>query len=1120
MKMPRFARRLISLLLVTFMMVPVFTSCEQKNTVTVDVPDAVRDQSLTLTKDLYDASEAALTNASLAFSRDDFSGTGYVDEMQSGAAVSFSVEALKTGTYGVRVRYTNVDGSEKSLDIYVNGEFVSTEVFKITPNETTWLNKLIPVGLAEGGNTFELRCTSTENAGICVDRIDVSRLYQAEEAAFGNGAMALKAYKGYTGGGYVGLYSQDHVIRFDVDAEASCSYELTFRYVAPQTDSNGRSVTLTVNDTYQEQIWLTSGRSTANWLEYRHTVDLKEGANTIYLNVGKNDSAQISLDCITLKPTNWTYAGKVERVEGSGTPQLDFVLDNCVIRVNSVDLNSLKVWLDPDGRFIRKYESEAVANEAVNPQKLYINETEKFYYFETGVLHVRVYKDPCRIVYIDKTKNEIITYNDAYSLGWSTDDELICRSVIGENEHFWGLGETPVSFDRLGTKTAFWGNDIVAVRADSAVPNDKTEPRWYMNNPVFISSKGYAMLFDNPSRTVFDFGKDDPDTYYFASLNPYPAGELIYYFIYNGGVKGTVTGLSNVIGRSFFAPLYAYGNMQSHWGYKQADMERVAKEYRDKEIPLDIIIADIEWYEHFCDPTDWNDAHFPDPDAMVDYLNSLHVRFGVIDDPNIDKSCASYAEGAEKGCFATDNEGNVSIVCWPWGSSSGLTDFFDPDVRLWWVKLHQNLFDKGISFFWMDMNEPAKYNSDWYFYNVPGKALGTLADCKNIYAINQQKTMFEAMKEHNNGRSIMLTRSGYTGTQRYACPWTGDIYSDYKAMQQQLSLGLGLSMSGYMYWTCDIGGSSGGFSDEEHMRWIELGTFMPITRYHSTSSWEGDREPYAHNSEAVAKKYISLRYQFLPYFYSMSADSIFGIGIEGEEKKGGTGYPLTRPMAFEYPEDENTWGNDTQFICGTGILVAPVLENKLTKDIYLPKGSWYDFNSNTYFKGKQTITYDAPLDVLPVLIKEGSIIPTWDVMQYVGEKAIDKVYIDVYPTMGDGEYSFVYYEDDGVSDGYESGKYALTSLSGKTSGKTHTLKIGARTGEYTDVADRDFIVKFHVLDKKFSKATVNGKAVAAVSGCDELLASESSAYFDAENGIVYVKLHDTASEQTVSVSVK
>ena len=351
--------RILSFFLV-WTMLPILPSCKPAFD---PVPDAVRGELPVLMKDTYQAEDAALTKATVGNTLDDFTGSGYLTDASD---ISFSVKTDAAATYGITLRYTNASGTEAEAAVSVNGGEAETFTLPVTPSETTWCDKLITVPLAEGDNTVAF---SLKN-GICLDKIDVCRAYQAEDGGIMGGAKKLKAYKGYTGTGYVGLFEKGHGVQFTVFAPVTGSYEVTLRYSASQTDSNPRSLTVDLNNTFSEQLFLSSTRAGTNWGVYRYTLEMPAGENTLSLYVGDGDDGQFSLDLITVKPTNWTYAGKVVSVTGDRTSRVDFTLDNAVLRFDSVAENTVRVWLDPDGRFTRKYASAAVANEAVDPQKL------------------------------------------------------------------------------------------------------------------------------------------------------------------------------------------------------------------------------------------------------------------------------------------------------------------------------------------------------------------------------------------------------------------------------------------------------------------------------------------------------------------------------------------------------------------------------------------------------------------------------------------------------------------------------------------------------------------------------------------------------------------------------
>ena len=252
---------------------------------------------------------------------------------------------------------------------------------------------------------------------------------------------------------------------------------------------------------------------------------------------------------------------------------------------------------------------------------------------------------------------------------------------------------------------------------------------------------------------------------------------------------------------------------------------------------------------------------------------------------------------------------------------------------------------------------------------------GNIEEMHNAYALKHNQAMYEKVSENKEKRPFLQTRSGFTGSHRYASPWTGDITSDWTSMEQQLRLGLGLSMSGFSYWGFDIGGFSGSFTNDQYKRWVELSTFTPVHRFHyanwNESGTNGDcyngigKEPWNFDCEEISKEQINMRYELIPYFYSCTADSVIGTGLEGTAGKG-TGIPLARPMVMEYYQDPQTYDMDSQFMCGPSFLVAPVVSDTTKKEVYFPAGTWYDYSDGTIISaaGGETKEYDAPIDKL------------------------------------------------------------------------------------------------------------------------------------------------------------
>ncbi|MFU1795701.1 TIM-barrel domain-containing protein [Paenibacillus azoreducens] len=872
---------------------------------------------------------------------------------------------------------------------------------------------------------------------------------------------------------------------------------------------------------YQDNVEIASVKGDATSYE----VSGLAAGNTYHFSVEAGNQAgewTINGPSTSVSTTRFHYIGDIVSFEREGDNTLVFDASPAKVRIKAVSPEIVKVWAEPAGEFDRKYESVAIVNDDLGGS-LTLDEKGDYYEVRTSKLLIKVFKAPFRLEYYDLQGNLLSKSKEGKSMGWNGKGEVGVWNEVQSGEHFWGLGEKTESFDRSGQKIYEWGVDLGGASWDAMAPA-VGEGRWYGANPHFMSSKGYSIYFDNTSRTCFDMGKSEPGTYSFSSLDPAAGGELLYYFIYGPTPKQMVQKLTDLTGKHFMPPMWAFGNMQSHWGYTQADIERVAKEYRQRQIPLDVMYSDIEWYAKYCAPSEWNSDNFPDPAGMFRKLRDLGMKVSFIDDPNITVSAKDYGIADDKGYFIRDSSGKTKNVNWPWGDESGVIDFFNPEARKWWGDLHNHLADLGVNAFWTDMNEPARYNADWRFWNGEGKEEGDIGEMHNAYAIMHQKSMFDWYKGYTQKRPFILTRSFFTGSQRYAAPWSGDIESGWESMGQQIGLGTGISLSGFNMWGFDIGGFSGNPTPDQFKRWIELASFMPVHRFHY-AKWGNPQEAWENGAEDVARKYISQRQRLIPYFYSYMADSVIGTGMEGEYGSGGTGLPLMRAMMLEYPDDSATYNMDSQFMNGQSFLVAPVTDNGTMKDVYLPAGDWYDYSDGkTVYEGNRTIRYPAPLDKLPVFVKAGAIIPMTPAMQYVGEKKIDVMTMDVYPQRAGGTSSFVLYEDDGESLGYEQGRYSTTKFENTVhpgaDGATNTFKINARQqGKSGFEPDpRSYMLQFHQTVRNDMTVRQDGIILQEYTSLNELEKAESGWFTDRNSLITYVKIPDRGQETVIELS--
>jgi hypothetical protein len=325
---------------------------------------------------------------------------------------------------------------------------------------------------------------------------------------------------------------------------------------------------------------------------------------------------------------------------------------------------------------------------------------------------------------------------------------------------------------------------------------------------------------------------------------------------------------------------------------------------------------------------------------------------------------------------------------------------------------------------------------------------GSAEEVHNVYNLLWAKTIFEGMSDYRPDRRVFnLTRSGYAGIQRYGVfTWSGDVARSFGGLAVQVPIMLNMSLSGLAYHSSDLGGFTGWTSPELYVRWMQFGAFNPVMRAHGVDNQS--TEPWARGAEAeqIAVDFIRLRYRLLPYIYSLAREN------------HRTGMPLARPLFFHDPDDPSLSPLSDAFLLGRDMLVAPVTEEGATeREVYLPRGYWVDFWTDSLYAGPESVLADAPLDRIPVFVRAGAMIPMQQVMNYVDESPLDTLFLHVYPSAGGYNESFALYEDDGVSREYETGGYATSEFTQEVvcgpADTTLHLTIGGARGGYSGIPE-------------------------------------------------------------------
>ena len=572
--------------------------------------------------------------------------------------------------------------------------------------------------------------------------------------------------------------------------------------------------------------------------------------------------------------------------------------------------------------------------------------------------------------------------------------------------------------------------------------------------PFFQSIKGYGVYWDNYSTTDF---KDSTDATSFES----EVGDCAdYYFIYGGNADKVIAGYRWLTGQAPMFPRWTLGYFQSRERYKsQYETVDVIRRYRQLGVPLDGIVQDWQYWgedESYWNSTEFGNPRFPEPKKMIDSVHDLHAHIIISVWPSFGNKTKIYQELKQRDMLY----GNY--VTWPINKNVEVYDAFNPTARdIYWSYMNKNIFSLDMDGWWLDSTEPDHFG-DKESDEEHKTYLGVYRKVRNAFPLIHTGGVYKHQRATSSDKRVfILARSAFAGQQHYGTMmWSGDVTSRWDVLHNQISGGLNLSLSGLPYWNSDLGGffSGGkypkGVNDpafrELYVRWLQFGTFCPMMRSHGTDT---PREIYQFGQKGdwaydAIEKFINLRYRMLPYNYSNAWQITSNSGT------------MMRGLMMDFASDKKVWDINNEYMFGKSILVCPVTDSMYTsrsngetkvdlntikkQKLYLPNGTqWFDFWTGEKLNGGQEIEKETPIDIMPLYVKAGSILPLGPLEQYSYEKKPDSLEIRVYEG-ADG--SFTLYEDEGDNYNYEKGKYSTIDFIWNN--KTRTLTIKDRKGSF------------------------------------------------------------------------
>ncbi len=714
---------------------------------------------------------------------------------------------------------------------------------------------------------------------------------------------------------------------------------------------------------------------------------------------------------------------------------------------------------------------------------------------ETGSLKVTVSKAPFRLAIYDKAGNVILRESNE---GMRSDKQQTCAFMrMGADEHFFGFGAAAGIGGRTGFEGQFFNRldkrgqkiDIVGRRV-----------------AFFMSTAGYGIFLNSiyPYNSTFRMGCEQPDVFSFESNDK----QLDYYFIYGPSFKDILGRYTELTGRTPLIPRWGFGTRQAGY-WDQNQIESYARQYREKDIPCDVIHLDSNWLDKGAEykgkgiepyskgnrgyvDFKWDNRQFPDAAGMIERLAKDGFKFSVWETALVNPDVGEFYDyAAKQDFFVRDEKGSICLVSYGKRGETAVPDFSNPQAAQWWKEQHKPLVDIGVKSFKLDHTGDLGTGTNAIFHN--GR---NLEQMRTLHRLLNLKTVFEAVADYTKGRGMIWSSIVTAGTQRYPVTWCGDYRLTFEGLQEVVKSMQNMGLSGFGYYAPDVPAKRDIEDGHLYIRWAQFGLLNPVCQSWTVLPWN-----FGPEVEQSYRYYARLHYQLLPYIYSYARTA------------NQTGVPIARAMVLEYQNDPQVYDKELQYFLGREMLIAPICTDSNSREVYLPAGQWIDYATGTKYQGPENIVYNAPLDRIPIFVKSGAIIPTGAVMNYVGEKPIDSLTLDIYPA---GTSSFTLYEDDDQSYDYQNGVFALTSFVCVQADDGIIIDIGRRRGEYKDSPGKTYSLKINrvSIPEKIEK---EGTPMKQYPAAGELENNTTGWWYDPSRHIVLIKLGIVSAEQGTKV---
>jgi alpha-D-xyloside xylohydrolase len=649
----------------------------------------------------------------------------------------------------------------------------------------------------------------------------------------------------------------------------------------------------------------------------------------------------------------------------------------------------------------------------LTPVPLEVETTEKGLRVRDTELALEIDLRPWAMCFVDAEGNEVFGENLAdvdglgrpfvLPLGFVQKKGRVIRVMesfrLRPDERLFGLGEKFTRLDKAGQRVVCWTEDALG----------STGERSHKSIPFLWSSRGYGLLLDSGARICWDLGASSCQ----SAVAVVEEEVLDAYLMFGPSPAKILERYTELTGRAPVPPKWTFGLWVSSGGThrNQEEVEKLMRGLERLEMPADVIHIDTWWLRprRYCDFQVDREA-FPHFKKLIEKIHDRGLRLTLWEQPYVSVESELFKEGQANGYFVRRPDGEVYVIDYglslalrpdgvvrraapeeSWNAPVAIVDFTNPAAASWFQDLHRPLLKVGIDAFKTDFGEDVP--ADAVFFN--GRTGATM---HNLYPLLYNRAVFEVIGQEK-GSGVVWARSAFAGSQKYPLVWSGDPASNFESLATTMRGGLSAGMSGLPFWSNDIGGYRGMPEAELYVRWAQFGLFCSHSRMHGDSP----REPWFFGREAaeIMRKYVHLRYELFPYIYSAAYEASL------------KGLPVIRALPLAFPDDPNVNDKDFEYMFGQWILAAPVIEPGGGRNIYLPEGPWMDYWTGETHEGPRNLRVRVPLDILPLFIRGGALIPKMQRAWRIPEDRINPLIVEVWPA---GTSSYRFYEDDGITE--------------------------------------------------------------------------------------------------------